>query len=69
MIIFVPYYNRGWNVEKIDTDNCVIRRTPGYPINIQYRGIIYNGNIVFDNESDAYAWINDKHHMEGRIKL
>lgn len=58
MIVYIPYYNRGWHILAADTEKVIAGRRQfkrwANTERIEYCGTIYNQ--CFDTEEHAYAY-------------
>ena len=60
MIVYIPYYNRGWHILAADTEKVIAGRRQfkrwANTERIEYCGTIYNQ--CFDTEEHAYGRID-----------
>ena len=78
MKFYIPTYDRTWKVQEIDTEKViagikqyrVLPHNAGYNINIEYCGIVYNGDNCFKTEEDAWKWIHKEYvPKESRVEV
>lgn len=63
--IYVPYFDRGWNIKTISAHDTTFIQGHSFNSDILYSGMLYNGDNMFSSEIGARDWIN-KNYFEAR---
>lgn len=57
MLVYLPYYDRGFKVLCVDASKAKYHHTPGYSAVIAYQRVWYNADNIFKTYDAAVAWI------------
>lgn len=60
MKIYLPFYDRGWHVQEVETKESRYFHTPGYVPNVMFKGTLYSGLDLFKTELAAWDWIHQE---------